>query len=378
MVFLENTNDKSDKSSKLKEKTIASYLAEAEAQVLKAQSILHEAQKQYAKAVGKWPNNLSAPFVPDNKDLPQSVAQAIEQGLDNYLFILSSQDKPSASEYANNGLEVFHEKQKHKAHQINRSVLEFSNAIRASWDEWTEAGIRTNTLKKELTEMGLNRDNQLSSYKKDKGSVKNLLEAQKALYKKQIAYNKSELRELSARYLILDSIGTMQNFINVSTNAAESENNVENSVNTTSPEIADLDKIDLPYPDYKPQFNTSLADTMAMNTAMNTELNSSTLPAAEATPNKTEANSSNSASPIALKPCYVSAGTFKNKANAVALVNRLQGLGFMAFLKTDQRGSSVLIGPYDYPRHANVGMQRLKDIAHVQGVLVFNAGVGIG
>lgn len=359
MIFLENPKQKA------LEKTIIPRLAEAEAQVLKSQSILHKAQKQYAKTVGKWPNKLKSPVVPENKSLPQSVGQAIEQGLDNYLYVLSSQDKSyDESDYENIGLGDYNKA--HKEHLLKkRSMMEFSKSIRASWDEWTEAGIKANILKKELAELSLSRDTQLATFKKGVATVQELLDTQQALYQKQIAYNRSELKELAARYRILDSIGTLHNFIN----SNPSVDTAENRPSSTSPEIlADLDKISLPYPDYKPQFSSDITNTMSMNLELSVNTVATKVPS----------NNNNSVPGIALSSCYVSAGTFKNKANAIALVNRLSSLGFIAFLKTEEKGSSVLIGPYDYPRHGSIVMKRLKDIAHVQGVLIRTSATGIG
>ncbi len=347
MIYLDNPSQKS------LEKILTPRLAEAEAEVLKSQNLLHQSQKQYAKTVGKWPNKLQAPFAPENKDLPQSVGQAIEQGLDNYLYVLSSQDEAyDKSDYDDLGRLDYNKN--HKDHLLKKqSMLEFSKSIRASWDEWTEAGIKANTLKKEVAELSLLRDNQLASFKKDGTLVRALLDAEKALYKKQLSYNRNEFKEQAARFCILDSTGNLHAFINSS-----SIETVENKPSTTSLEIlADLDKISLPYPDYKPQFDSDIPNTMSAN-------------------EEPSVGALNGTASIARSPCYVSAGTFKNKANAVALVNRLNSLGFIAFMKTEEKGSSVFIGPYDYPRHASIGMKRLKDIAHVQGSLIMTSSIG--
>jgi adhesin transport system outer membrane protein len=70
------------------------------------------------------------------------------------------------------------------------------------------------------------------------------------------------------------------------------------------------------------------------------------------------------------KMWYVSAGTFGNKNKAVALANHLNGLGFTAFIIPCREEHTVLVGPYEYRGHAGNGMERLKELAHVKGVLV--------
>lgn len=315
MVFLENPKDKA----------IASRLAEAESTVLSAQKCLYEAQKKYAKVVGKWPGQLTLPQIPDSMAMPSSVGQAIEQGWDNYLFLMSYMQKPNSKPLIK-----------------KRSMLELSKAIRSDWEQWTAAGLGTNTLKKALSETTTLRDKQLEAFKQNKLPALALIDAQSSLYKAQIAFNISEYTELKARYHILDSVGTLLAFINTSPTSNIANKEKEEISKPAEVVLSDTDKLAYPYPDYKPQFHAELLNSMSGQKPLSD----------------------------LLSPCYVFAGTFKNKANAVALVNRLTELGFMAILKTEPLGSSVLIGPYDYPSHATIGMNRLKDMAHVQGVLI--------
>jgi adhesin transport system outer membrane protein len=67
---------------------------------------------------------------------------------------------------------------------------------------------------------------------------------------------------------------------------------------------------------------------------------------------------------------YVSVGSFKDRKNASALAERLIELGFTAFITPCKGLVTVLVGPYEYRGHAGNGMERLKELAHVQGVLV--------
>lgn len=342
---------KSQKTSGIKgrieQKKVARLLAQAESNLIAVQANLHEAKKQYAKVVGKWPNKLSWPRVPANTDLPSSVGEAIEQGLDNYLSLVSSQQG------INSNFDVlaldFSEKQ--TAPKIKkRSMVELSKSIRASWDDWTATGLKLNLVRKNLAAVTQARDADQEKFKDGKCTPLALLNSQKLYYQTQIEYDRREYRELAARYEILDSIGRLLPYINMSVPEELANDDSGNSVDTIN--LTELDKISSPYPDYKPQFASEIAMSMDMP---------------ELAITKIDKNNDTSALSAAW---YVSAGTFKTKANAIALVNRLKGLGFIVFIDTQPKGSSVLIGPYDYPRHAAIGMERLRDIAHVQGILV--------
>lgn len=65
-------------------------LALAEANKISALANLQEARINYAKAVGKWPENLQKPRVPSKAELPSNLAKAIEKGLDNHPTIKST------------------------------------------------------------------------------------------------------------------------------------------------------------------------------------------------------------------------------------------------------------------------------------------------
>jgi adhesin transport system outer membrane protein len=67
---------------------------------------------------------------------------------------------------------------------------------------------------------------------------------------------------------------------------------------------------------------------------------------------------------------YVSAGSFRDKNNAKALEKQLAGLGFTVFITPCNNMLTVLVGPYEYRTHAGNTMERLKEKAHVQGLLV--------
>ncbi|WP_131781855.1 SPOR domain-containing protein [Legionella gresilensis] len=67
---------------------------------------------------------------------------------------------------------------------------------------------------------------------------------------------------------------------------------------------------------------------------------------------------------------YITAGHFRTKANAVAFVSRLKKLGFTVLIQPLTKGTSVLIGPYDFRPHAVISMQELRSSANVQGAII--------
>lgn len=65
-------------------------LALAEANKISALADLQEVKINYAKTVGKWPENLQMPRVPARNSLPNNLARIIEKGLDNHPTVKSS------------------------------------------------------------------------------------------------------------------------------------------------------------------------------------------------------------------------------------------------------------------------------------------------
>jgi len=314
-------------------------VASAEAELLKMQTKWHLAQNDYAKVVGKWPKKLQEPPIPDNTILPLSLGEAIEQGLDNYSLASTDDD------YFD--LEHWHAK-KTSARLEKRSMMELTKSIRSAWNDWTEAGLECNLARKTMAEISVKRELYLTKFRANHKDLQKLIQAQDLFYQAESDFNLKEQAELLARYRLLASIGTLVPFIN--TSPPLNQDNKETIDPMEGLGLSHMDAVS-PYPNYKPQFSSDLANTMEMTPSF-TAFKTTDVPKSIAT------------------AWYVSAGAFKNKANAVALVNRLKGLGFMAFLEIKDQQCSVLVGPYDFPPHALTGMKRLKDIAHLQGASV--------
>lgn len=316
---------------------VRARLAKAESAQLRAETMRHTAKNIYAKVVGRWPMHLEWPAGPTSHDLPDSVGQAIEQGLDNYAMPVSTNPDTRKME--------------------RRSIIALSRAIRESWDDWTAAGLQLNSLQKQLSAAEENRNELKEQFRQGNASALHVLDAQANSYRLQKEYINVTSRELVARYQILNSIGRLTPFV---TQCDEQDaqlaatNDTATSAESTLLQLAELDKADYPYPSYKPQFQEQMAHMMQV-----TALNMPSLTTVAQVP----------ASKYSLA-WYVSAGDFKNRANAIALTERLKTLGFMVVLQANKNSSSVLLGPYEYRTRALRSMKRLKETAHVQGVLV--------
>lgn len=335
-------------------KLAESRVASAELSRIGAEKNLATAKAHYARVVGRWPNALTWPQIPANSDLPSCVSQAVERGLNNYLTqsALSESNIKNANYHRLTVLTAYvphvdmgdNDK---TYHLKNRSMLQLSDAIRTSWDVWTNAGLILNASRKQAAILRQIRDNKQQQVKEHNGSIQALLDAQKRYYQIQNQTLRDEYNEAIARYRVLNTIGELLPYINRPM-PKEVVNDMAMHDKDTSL-IADAEKISLPYPDYKPLLTAQLDNNMEIQAR--------------------EVAGQDSSS-VKQMSWYVSAGTFKNKANALALVNRLKNLGFMAFIPDSQKNVAVLVGPYEYRGHAAVGLERLKEIAHVQGVLV--------
>lgn len=303
---------------------IRARLALAESMQMRAETRRHQAKKTYAQVVGRWPASLEWPQGPGSNELPASVGQAIEQGLDNYSLPAPQQLK-------------------------RRSMVALSDAIRQSWNDWTHAGLQLNPLQKQVAELEQQRNQLKDEFRQGKTNAQTLLDTQYQLYQAEKSYTKAMSQELSARYQILNSIGRLMPF--VSKEEIQEDNPVVTTELASSAEQALLqmtegDRTAYPYPSYKPQFQ----DEMDVSALSMPRLNAAVVNNGVA--------------------WYVSAGQFKNKANALALTNRLKSLGFIVSLDSQPTQAEVLIGPYEFRGHAVQGLKRLKETAHVQGVLV--------
>ncbi|KTC94108.1 TolC family outer membrane protein [Legionella erythra] len=379
-------------------------LALAEANLISAEANLREVRINFAKVVGSWPMNLQWPRIPKSSELPRTLAQAIEKGLDHHPTVKSTYAdiKEAKSQYEvaraayvphfdlvlsasknrnldgligpnddklamvrmnynvfRGGSDVANVKltayQVQEAYEVkNRSLVDLRESIRLSWNAWVAAGHRLKPLRRHVLSSQRTRGAYQEQFKVGKRTLLDLLDSQNEYYEAQIQYARGQNDEIYSRYRILNGMGRLLPYLHMRL----PENVVNNDVFSSAQTHILLDKnMDgVPYPD----------DTDRPLALAHPVKNMETTPLTKAIVMK------NTEVPTPPSPMvwYVSAGYFKNKANAVALVNRLNGLGFTAFSRTVNGGECVYIGPYEYRGHAANGMERLKEIAHVQGVLV--------
>ena len=379
-------------------------LALAQANKISAQADLQEARINYARAVGKWPNHLSWPKVPDNRILPSNLAMALEKGLDNHPTVKSSyadikQAKAqyqvaTAAYYPKVDLVVSATKNRNiqgligpndnrlamlrlnynafrggadlayvrqtaflvqQAYETkNRSLLQLKEAIRLSWNVFTSATLRLRPLRTHVIASRKTRLAYQDEFKIGKRTLLDLLDSQNELYQSQIQLARGENDEMLSRFRILNGMGRLLYFMNLRLPVNVVNNDVFSSAQTNI--LLDKRMDQIPYPEDTDK-NLLLARPVAnMDTVPLTEsiLDRNTTPPLQVT----------------AKIWYVSAGTFDMKKPAVALANHLNGLGFTAFITPCKGLHTVLVGPYEYRGHAGNGMERLKELAHVQGVLV--------
>jgi adhesin transport system outer membrane protein len=379
-------------------------LALAESNKISAEADLQEVRINYAKVVGKWPDHLVWPSIPTTKNLPSNLAMALEKGLDNHptvkstyadvkqakaqyevaraayypkvdLVLSTSKNKnldglvgPNDGKLAmlrmnynafRGGADLAYVRQ--TAFQVqqayeakNRSLLQIKEAIRLSWNVYTSAALRLRPLKRHVEASKRTRLAYQDEFKVGKRTLLDLLDSQNEYYQSQIELARGKNAELFSRYRILNGMGNLLYYLKLRLPV----NVINNDVFTSAQNNILLNKqMDaFPYPN-------DTDDQMVLDHPVE---NLKTARLTKSIINR------NTTYPLQVVPklWYVSAGAFKDKSRAEALANRLIGLGFSAFISPCRGLVSVFIGPYEYRGHAGNGMERLKELAHVQGVLV--------
>lgn len=380
-------------------------LAQAEANRISAEANLREARINYAKVVGKWPNQLSWPKVPGPKELPPNLAKAIEIGLDNHPTVKSAYAdvKEAKAQYEvalatrypkvdfvlsaskNRNLDgligpnndklamirmnynIFRggsddARIRETAYQVqeayevkNGSLIDLKESLRLSWNAYESARMRLLPLKRHVSASQLTRVAYTEQFRLNKRTLLDLLDSENELFQSQNDYTRGQMDEIFARFRILNGMGKLLPYLNMKLPVNVSNNDVF----TSAQEHVLLNKHDtnkVPYPDITDK-SMLLAHPVP------------TFDEVKLTPAIVNNNTS-PPSQIPLKSWYVSTGPCKTKAEALALAKRLQDLGFAAFPCARNGLFDVLVGPYEYKGHAGNGMARLKEIAHVPGLLV--------
>ncbi|HAT7921240.1 TPA: TolC family outer membrane protein [Legionella pneumophila] len=379
-------------------------LALAEANKISALADLQEVKINYAKTVGKWPENLQVPHVPERKSLPNNLARIIEKGLDNHPTVKSSYadikeakaqyDVARAAYYPEVNLVLNSSKNKNlggligpndsdtvavrmnynafrggadaarireTAYQVqeayetkNRTLLELKETIRLAWNAYVASALRIQPLKQHVTASRKTRTAYQDEFKVGKRTLLDLLDSQNEYYESQIELARAENDEILSRYRILNGMGCLLKHLNLRLPVNVVNNDVFSSAQTNILLNRKMDEIPYPNNTDNPMVLTHPVKNMEKTRLTKSMVDKNTTYPQQITP----------------KLWYISAGSFRDKNNAVALVKRLNGLGFTAFMSPYKDLLSVFVGPYEYRGHAGNGMERLKELAHVEGVLV--------
>ncbi|CZG57990.1 TPA: TolC family outer membrane protein [Legionella pneumophila] len=379
-------------------------LALAEANKISALADLQEVKINYAKTVGKWPENLQVPNVPVRKSLPNNLARIIEKGLDNHPTVKSSYadikeakaqyDVARAAYYPEVNLVLNSSKNKNlggligpndsdtvavrmnynafrggadaarireTAYQVqeayetkNRTLLELKETIRLAWNAYVASALRIQPLKQHVTASRKTRTAYQDEFKVGKRTLLDLLDSQNEYYQSQIELARAENDEILSRYRILNGMGCLLKHLNLRLPVNVVNNDVFSSAQTNILLNRKMDEIPYPNNTDNPMVLTHPVKNMEKTRLTKSMVDKNTTYPQQITP----------------KLWYISAGSFRDKNNAIALVKRLNGLGFTAFMSPYKDLLSVFVGPYEYRGHAGNGMERLKELAHVEGVLV--------
>ncbi|HAT4502619.1 TPA: TolC family outer membrane protein [Legionella pneumophila] len=379
-------------------------LALAEANKISALAALQEVKINYAKTVGKWPENLQVPNVPARKSLPNNLARIIEKGLDNHPTVKSSYadikeakaqyDVARAAYYPEVNLVLNSSKNKNlggligpndsdtvavrmnynafrggadaarireTAYQVqeayetkNRTLLELKETVRLAWNAYVASALRIQPLKQHVTASRKTRTAYQDEFKVGKRTLLDLLDSQNEYYESQIELARAENDEILSRYRILNGMGCLLKYLNLRLPVNVVNNDVFSSAQTNILLNRKMDEIPYPNNTDNPMVLTHPVKNMEKTRLTKSMVDKNTTYPQQITP----------------KLWYISAGSFRDRNNAVALVKRLNGLGFTAFMSPYKDLLSVFVGPYEYRGHAGNGMERLKELAHVEGVLV--------
>ncbi|CZG09801.1 TolC family outer membrane protein [Legionella pneumophila] len=379
-------------------------LALAEANKISALADLQEVKINYAKTVGKWPENLQVPHVPARKSLPNNLARIIEKGLDNHPTVKSSYadikeakaqyDVARAAYYPEVNLVLNSSKNKNlggligpndsdtvavrmnynafrggadaarireTAYQVqeayetkNRTLLELKETIRLAWNAYVASALRIQPLKQHVTASRKTRTAYQDEFKVGKRTLLDLLDSQNEYYQSQIELARAENDEILSRYRILNGMGCLLKYLNLRLPVNVVNNDVFSSAQTNILLNRKMDEIPYPNNTDNPMVLTHPVKNMEKTRLTKSMVDKNTTYPQQITP----------------KLWYISAGSFRDRNNAIALVKRLNGLGFTAFMSPYKDLLSVFVGPYEYRGHAGNGMERLKELAHVEGVLV--------
>jgi adhesin transport system outer membrane protein len=382
-------------------------LALAESNKIAVEGNLREARITYAKVVGSWPRNLSAPKAPSRSELPPNLKVAIQEGLDNHPTVKSSYAdvKEAKAQYKvakanhfprvdlvlsasrNENLDgligpnsdnlamvrvsynLFNggadqARQKETAYQVqesfevrNRSIIELKQAVRLSWN-----ALRTTTeslppLRRHVVASKKTRAAYKEQFKVGKRSLLDLLDSQNEYYQAQIDYVTAKKNNKFAKFRILNGTGELIEYLSVRIPVNVLNNDALTSHERMNHVLLNGDIEAVPYPDLS---NDSFEMVRQENVVE---------PHPPVSKQHIKETTTKPRKDIP-KRWYVVAATYADAKSANALVKRLTGLGMTAHTRTTQKGNHlVLIGPYEYRGQAGYTMKILKVKTKLNGYL---------
>lgn len=389
-------------------------VAQAEANKITAQTDLNEVNINYAKSVGKWPNQLSQPHIPTRQELPLTLGETIEQALDNHPALKSSYAdiKEAKSKYkvaaatayspkvefvasgSNNrnldglvgpnndrlamlrvsynvfrgGADLASVKQ--ATYQIqesyelkNRQLLDLKETVRLAWNAYIMAGRRLNPLRIHVQSSRKTLLAYQEQFKLDKRTLLDVLDSQNELYRAQIDLARGITDEMYARYRIIGSMGSLLSYLQLRLPVNVVNNDVFSSAQTHILLNRSMDEI--PYPDDKNQLTVLSDDEKSV--ALVGEL-----PATDQVKLTPPIVEKNTTPPIQVTPkkWFIEVGRFQNEILAKSLQFYLSVLGYNATIFPSPSVTKVWVGPYEYRGHAANAMERLKELARIEGRLL--------
>ncbi|WP_367605614.1 TolC family outer membrane protein [Legionella sp. W05-934-2] len=381
-----------------------SRLALAEANKISAEANLREARITFARVIGAWPEKLQWPKEPSIAEMPKTLNQAIEVGAERHPTVKSSyadikeakeQYKVARSRYYpsvdfvlrasenrnlagltgpnNDKLAIIRmnynifrggadqAEVRRTAYQVqeayeekNKALLDLRESLRLSWNAWISSSERLSPLRRHVKAAKKTRSAYQEQFKLGKRTLLDLLDSQNEYYQASIENARGYVDEVYSRYRIINGVGKLIIFFNVRipTNVVNGDifNSAQRQVVTEQP----MDGVPMPE-----MLEEDLRIAKPVKQVEKTPLTKPNL-----------LKNSHIPYPARNRDWFVQVGKFSSLNFAKNMVDTLRAKGFKVFAKEIDRCYFVFAGPYEYRGLAANTMERLKSIAHVEGLLV--------
>lgn len=380
-----------------------SRLSLAHANYLSVENDLRDAKVSFIRIVGQPAHHLTWPRVPTARDLPKSIQNAIQKGLDNHPTLLSAhadvleakaQHKvANAENYPK--LDLFLDvrqnrnldglfgmnneklalvrltynvyrggadlaKQRETAYQIqeayelkNNTILQIEEKVRLSWYAWLTAGNRIHYLREHVDAALKTREAYIEQFKIGKRTLLDVVDSQNELYQAKIEAEQGHFDEVFTRYRILNAEGALFPFLK-----GRLPVSVHNSDFATSHERINHSWLDQPL--------ASVPDVAIPGRELHDEsLNEFKHPS---TPKHKYFETTEPTKPLYRKTWFVYVKKYRTPVNALEMVKRLRALEMKANLsKAKGRDTWVYLGPFTYRSQAGLAMNRLQKRTNIKG-----------